>query len=302
MMPQPAARRFLVGSIAAALLSACGMPGQPTAGAMQVTARSATTPARAPAVLYLDAIAPPSTVVYQYTYPHGKPIGALDNFFGPVTMCAGARGILFVDYLSSIIEYSGGKQVRTFKDDLRPTNCSFSATGDLAVANLSPRRGRGASIFVFKKLSSKPTAYFDAQFVRFSSLSYDGDGNLLVDGSTETGAPGFAAIPNGSRAFVDVAVRPRIARPNRIQWDGSHFAVGVTRTNKIHQVDVSGSTGRIVGTTALRKCTLLDFYIVNAQLLANCGAIAVFEYPAGGEAQRIFKRMAPGPLVLAVSK
>jgi hypothetical protein len=278
--------------------------GDTPIGVAPTTVRNAAIRADARPLLYVTGLGPPNTVIYGYTYPAGKYVRQIGEYLTAVTICVGATGNLFVNYALAIIEYAhNGKELAAMKDHLGPRNCSVDPrNGNLAVANDSRRHGQGGSISIFRRGEGTGTVHIDSQIDRYDSLSYDDKGNILFDGLTSDGASAFAELHRDGRTFTSVTVQPRLTHPGKIQWDGAHFAVGIERSATIRQVDVSGSTGKIVGKTQLEGCKFTDFFIVGDHVVASCGDVRIFNYPAGGAPVRVFRRLVPGVLQLVVSE
>ncbi len=62
----------------------------------------------------------------------------------------------------------------------------------------------------------------------------------------------FFGTAKGGKAFRDITM-PFVGYPQKLQWDGKHMALNAGGT--IYQMQVSGSRGKIVGTTGLRGDT-----------------------------------------------
>jgi hypothetical protein len=296
--------RYALSICAAAIVPTGCADSQPPIGVPSTTLRSAAIPAGHMPLLYITGLGPPDTVIYGYTFPAGKYVRQVGEYLTPVTMCVGATGNLFVNYALAIIEYAhNGKQVRTLMDHLGPRSCSVNPNnGDLAVANDARRNGQGGSVSIFRRGEGTGKVHIDSGIGRYDSLSYDDAGNILFDGLSGDGSPAFAELRRGSRTFTNVNVRPRLARPGKIEWDGSHFAVGIERSETIRQVDVFGSTGRVVGKTQLEGCIFTDFFIIGDRVVASCGDVRIFQYPAGGPPLGVLRQLAPGILQVVVSE
>lgn len=255
--------------------------------------------AHAGALLYTTAIAPPG--IDEYTYPGGKYVQELTReFLASITLCVDTAGNLFVVAShSSILEYAHGgtKPIKSLRYHQSPSGCAADpTTGDLAVANWG-------SVSIYTNGRGTTTLYRDPKIAFYRSASYDDDGNLFVDGSSGEGTAKFAELPRGSSTFTNIALKPAIDHPTVVQWDGAHFAIGMQRSSLIRRVEVSGSHGKIVGTTSLGKCTYTDFFISGEKIAAACGGdIVIFKYPSGGSPVRVLKDLAPGALTFAVSE
>jgi hypothetical protein len=129
---------------------------------------------------------------------------------------------------------------------------------------------------------------------------YDNKGNLFVDGLTGPGYFQLAELPKGSASFTNLALST-IGAPGYVAWDGKYVAVGDSISNKIYQVQVTGSDASIVGSSVLSDAHapwyVFGFPSVNKgewdkqdkSIIAmdDGTGVGVWTYPAGGDPLKI---------------
>jgi DNA-binding beta-propeller fold protein YncE len=237
-----------------------------------------------------------------FSYPRGKPKGKLTGFNAPHGECVDAKGNVFITSAASsqIFEYShaGTKPIATLSDPgYTPSDCSIDpVTGDLAVANLLPLGSGSGSVAIYKRAKGKPKLYIaSSALFMYYSCSFDGSGNLFVDGSNMNGNQfEIAELPKGATALVAVTLNQQIAIPGGVQWDGKYLAVGdqvcLDCASTIYEFSMSGSTGTKVGETNLsNSCDVIRFWLQGKRVIApnDCAPnIMYFKYPAGGNSTK----------------
>jgi hypothetical protein len=247
--------------------------------------------------------------IYILSYPAGKEVGMLEHGTG-LYLCADANnGHVFVTDGNVIYEYAhaGTKIIRTIDASSQSyffLGCSVDpTTGNLAVANL---KGGQGNIAIYAKTGDTPTTYLDPNVEYFSFCGYDNKGNLFVDGLFG-GGTSLAELPRGSSSISDISLSEDIEPyPGSVQWDGAYVAVESGPRHSrvtIYRVNVSGSTGTIVGTTQLvgGAPSPLSFLDGNAVVAAHGAleghhgrALGFWDYPAGGKAFEILRGVMAG--------
>ena len=115
-----------------------------------------------------------------YTYPKGKPYASMRIPGGANAMCTDDVGNVFItEGDGHVAEYAHGATKPTASVLLRgdPYSCAFDRiTGSLAVSN------QGGAIEIFAKFPSEPTIYSLPAAGNLYFCTYDGHGNLFVDG------------------------------------------------------------------------------------------------------------------------
>jgi hypothetical protein len=288
--------------VIATMLMGCGsqthsiMPGAAQARASQITLDAV-----GRNLLYVSNPTDNVGIVYVYTYPHGKQVGALASFEGAYGLCADQSGDIFVPFLGlfgGIYEFAhgGASPIASLSNEYAyEVGCSVSPmTGKLAV--IGGYHAAYVTTYNHKVSGWKiGKSYEDRALSQASFCGYDNEGNLFVDGTTSSGDVALTELPSGGNAFTTITLSQSIKAPGGVQWDGSHLAVGDTGTSPsvIYQFDVSGSRATKVGSTMLGGSKRVEqFWIQRGRLVApdparSCGqspagCIAIYRYPAGG--------------------
>jgi hypothetical protein len=244
-------------------LGAAGLPASDNAGAHGARAGTWMRPdAKRSDLIYAADF---SGNVHVYTFPALKPAGELTGVSVDVLgLCSDAKGHVFVPEGSGsggeVLEFDHGGTVpiATISDPYRPQECAVDPrTGNLAVTNVEG--SYAADVAVYANLKKAPTLYRDPNIGFFWSVGYDDAGNLFADGQNSDQIRRFASLPKGANTFTDISVDGSLQLCFAVQWDGSHitFAKMPFRdgTVRIDRLQVTGSSGTIVGTTKLSSFT-----------------------------------------------
>lgn len=204
--------------------------------------------------------------VFIYAYRAKKLVGTLSGFFNPEGLCVDKKGNVWVtsdtsDGNHQVIEYAHGATapLQTLNDpDGRVNGCAVNpVTGDLAVTNFWGPTERAGGVSIYRHGSGSPASYTDPSIYYYYYCGYDDKGDLFVDGLSYGSETGFAELPAGGKAFVDIALPETIYLPGGVQWDGQYMAVGdqvaVTHNfqSVIYQFAISGRGGTEAGMTVL---------------------------------------------------
>jgi len=254
--------------------------------------------ARSGALLY---VADSSGYLYVFTYPNGKLVGQVsaDAAGG---LCSDKAGNVFVtDFRGEkVVEYAHGgtKPIATLLVNGEPWDCSVDpVTGNLATVN-SDTDGAG-SVAIFTNATGKGTTYTDSGAAFGSTCSYDNAGNLFVSAGFGGSRFLLAELPYGDSTFRNITVNGDFRGGNFIQWDGSYVAVTNANPKQsvvVSQVEVSGSTANVVGTTTVRGSYgyVKYFWIQGNRIITplNGGGprarkVGLWRYPAGGNASKV---------------
>jgi hypothetical protein len=162
------------------------------------------------------------------------------------------------------------------------------------------------SVAIYPYAEGTPTTYSVADKAIF--CGYDDNGNLFVDGYLgRGGGVSFSELPQGASSFSEVSVSPGISGgPWQVQWDGTYITVeadGVAGGAAVYRVNVSGSSGTIVGETKFKGFNGLaqQSWIAGSQILMPVGRrsigprtpqLGVWKYPAGGKPTATLKAVA----------
>ena len=232
-----------------------------------------------------------------FAYPGGSRIGGIGNLNQPAGLCVDKSSNVWIVQWGSaqILKYAhgSGKKLATLTiygaENL--LGCAVDpASGDLAATAIGSASG-GSGLWVFAGAKGQPKKYTDSNLIAAYFCSYDGSGNLFVDGLDSGGNFAFFELPAGSGKLVRITLNQTIVFPGGVQWDGRYLAIGDQAYGKAHEsavyrVSVSGSSGTVKGTTVLlRSCDVLQFAVAGSALVAPDGCkdnVKFYKYPAGG--------------------
>lgn len=246
--------------------------------------------------------------VYVYSYPAGKIAGILTGFGSADDECVDKRGNVFIADTGSgdVEEYAhgGSEPINSFTLDL-PYACAVDpTTGDLAVTQLD-----GGNVYVYPDAQGAPTIYTDTSIYYLSGITYDGSGNLFVDGSwggpglgvTRNASPGFAflELSRGSNTFKTINLSGSFDSLEPMQWDGKYLGLGAdgkSGRTVVDRIKVTGTSGKIIRRVLLARQGRgqhTEFWIQNGVALQSSNPrdtspyFESFTYPGGNEIQKI---------------
>jgi hypothetical protein len=249
-------------------------------------------------LLYVSSDAP---YVYIYTYPGLAYVSKLDILGGNSGLCDDAAGDVFVTIYSDyqILEYAhGGSQpIQTLSDpNARPLGCAIdSTTGNLAVTSYAGQRpGKHGSVAIYTNASGNPQVYTDAEIFYYDFCTYDGNGNLFIDGQDADLNPVIAELPKGNAKFINLTLTDlpkNFGYPAGIAWDGQDLVLGDLDHPNLYRLQLSGSSLKVVGSTKLRTGKNVEQFTIAADTSGetligpNSTAQSVYfwRYPRGGK-------------------
>ncbi|MGA8385432.1 MAG: hypothetical protein WA428_09155 [Candidatus Cybelea sp.] len=232
-----------------------------------------------------------------YSYPKGKLVGTLDNFYKPYGECVDTKGNVWITDSSfgRIYEYAHGgtKPIQTLKDpEYVPYGCAVDpTTGDLAVANYSDASARQGDLAVYHKAKGTPKSYIGYEFYYYYDCGYDAKGNLYLDGLNDYGENfEFGELAKGGGEIKDILLPNGVRAPGGIEWDGQYVAVGDNAGEAIYQYTFSSGKATLEGSTTLTGAgNVGQFGIVGStvvtpnQFFSESGSgVLYYPYPAGG--------------------
>jgi hypothetical protein len=231
-----------------------------------------------------------------YSFPKGKLVGTLSDFYKPYGECVDANGDVYITDSSfgRIYEYARGetKPIKTLKDpEYVPYGCAIDpTTGDLAVANYSDASDREGDVAIYRKAKGNPRSYIGYGFYYYYYLGYDPKGNLYVDGFDEDNENfEFGEIAKGGAELKQILLGQNIAGPGGIEWDGKYLALGDEADAVIYQYAFSDGKATLEGTTPLNGAglTVGQFGIAGSSVVTpnqffSGSGVLVYPYPAGG--------------------
>lgn len=283
-------RRLALAAVAAGFLAGCGgsqssfEPSGTTQGPM-------TLGAFARSLLYVNV----GLQVDVYTYPRGKPVGALgwggylcSDKFGNIIL-AGGEGIGYV----WVFPHGGSNPIATLFIPGQIGGCSVDAnTENIAVAAESP----SVVVFPFKpKRGWRLARVFNDPNMRGSLYcTYDPQGDLFVDGYSNSVSFVLAELPKGGSTLTTITLDRVIHTPGSVQWDGNDLTVeDAGKSSKsaavIYRFAINGSSGHKVGTTSTLKNSVASgqFLILGETVIGpakqnSASGIGFWRYPKGG--------------------
>jgi hypothetical protein len=298
---------------AVASLAACGTVPPPIGapGAMRQPSAIATNTARGKSWMLPEAKShdllyisdPGSSSIDVFTYPALNLVGTI-GIEDPEGLCVDKTGDVFAtsNEGSDILEYAHGGTspiANLIDENESPRGCAISPrTGDLAVTSLDTYY---STVVVYRKARGSPQAY-SIPSMGASFCGYDTDGNLFVDGG-HNGQSLLAELPFRSETFKMIQLERAIGAFGGVQWDGRHLAVGTFVS--VYQIDVSGSSGRVVGVTPLSGSKgIFQFWIQGMTLIGPdlyADDVGFWNYPLGGESTKTIPYLFSTPFGSTVS-
>jgi hypothetical protein len=243
-----------------------------------------------------------------YSYPAGKLEGTLTGFNAPSGMCSDKAGDVYIlnggGTTVEVFAHGESTPLRTLDLPGYPElNCSVDpTTGNLALGTLDG--SCGYCIAVFTDGQGTPTTYEPSGQDGIPGCAYDNSGNLFCDAYGKDDTFALFELPAGSSYITTVSVSGDSGlRAGPMQWDGKYLAFGTGATGTIYQIELSGSSGLIEGSTQLEGTGWVwQFWIAKTQgskkvpqgtrLIAptyagSAGAeVGYWKYPAGGSATK----------------
>ncbi len=214
-----------------------------------------------------------------FSYPKGNAVGMLTGFDVPSGICTNKAGDVFVlnggGTTIEVFAHGGTQVLRTlqlpsYRGSTVPST-RRTATSPWARSMVTRAPSRSS-----RTPWAMPVTYIPPNENGLPGCAYDNQGNLFCN-AFSTGNQSFALfeLPSGSATVQQIAVTTS-ALAGSMQWDGKYLAFTDGSQGTIEQLQVSGSTGSIVGSTTLD----------------NTGAVWQFWVPgvaneAGSEATRV---------------
>jgi NHL repeat len=232
-------------------------------------------------------------VVYTYSFPNGKMVGALYGMGQPRGMCVdNQRNIWITDNeKSKITKYAHGgiNPIATLRDrGNAPVGCAFDKrTGDLAVANINATDGGPGSITIYRYATGKGRNYQFPNFANVDFLDYDHQGNLFFDGQDASGAFELAELSNGKLTSISVS-GATINFPGGVQFDGRTLTVGDQATGTGYSIVYRMTpSGTVTGKTNLKaSADCVQYFVTPYSLICpNAGGpnAQTYHWPKGGK-------------------
>jgi hypothetical protein len=242
------------------------------------------------------------------TYPGLKKVGHLGRpvaFYGTATSNPNNGDVLFDSGVP--VEFS---HLGAFIGAFEPPTGYYSSdaafdptTNNIAVTVAEDgERSKGGAVYVYTSLSGTPTKYV-LSVLAPSFLGYDGQGNLFVDGADiSDGEWTLMELPKGGSTFTTITLNQAFKSMSGIQWDGQYITL--TDRTTIYRLQISGSTGAVVGGTSLKGAfsdlgNFHNFWIQGSTVIGpasvpgqqNSKYLGFWDYPQGGKPIRLLKTL-----------
>jgi hypothetical protein len=232
-------------------------------------------------------------VVYTYSFPAGKMVGALYGMGLPRGMCVDNQRNIWITNADGpkIDKYAHGglNPIATLNDrGNEPVDCAYDArTGDLAVANINRTDGGPGSITIYRYATGKGHNYTFSNFANVDFLDYDRHGDLFFDGQDANGGFELAELSNGNVTPISVS-GATINFPGGVQFDGKTLTVGDQATGTGYSIVYSMTpSGTVTGTTELKaSADCVQYFIASDSLICpNAGGpnTQTYHWPNGGQ-------------------
>ena len=311
-------RCAFIGCAVLALLAGCApLPLSLSQGNAASNARVRTQKASPGGALIYTA---PDFTTYEvniFTYPAGKLVTDFKPPGAPGGLCSDTRGNVFMtDFetgsvdVGNVYEYAhaGKSPVATLDLPNReiPVNCSSDpTTGNLAVTSYNVRNF-APLVEIYTGGSGTPKLFHSTELGADPQPAYDASGNLFVT----SGGNVSALLAKGKQKFEKIELNVTLGNVAHAQWDGKYFSLQSYTPTKhngenvyvhFYRVQVSGSTGTIVGTSKFvnwRQKNAGQSWIQADTVVATPGnSITFWKYPAGGKAFKVLHPSDPSQAV-----
>lgn len=252
-----------------------------------------------------------------YSYPTGKLVGTLSDFYKPFGNCTDSSGDVYITDSSFgktyVYAHGGTKPIRTLKNpNHQPYGCAVDPiTGNVAVTNYSTGSDRTGDVAIYRKGKGQPRSYSVYGFYYYYYAGYDTKGDLFVDGTGEYGEDFlFAELPKGAAAFKQILVDNYVAFPGGVQWDGTYLAVGDPSTDDIYEYAIDQYKGKLEATTPLSGAGTIGQFAIDGssvvvpnQFIVGTGSnVLYYPYPAGGTSNQAITNGVFYPFAVAISR
>jgi hypothetical protein len=317
-------RMTLCSCAAAALLAGCGA-AQPLIGAPGSMPQTRAIAAHADRrgswmlpeakgedLLYVTKLR--AVHVYQYRKP-GRLVGTLAVY--AENLCSDNRGNVWLleggtdFYASHLVEYAhGGKEpIAKLRDtDGYPSGCAVDpTTGNLAVTNqcenwISSICDGMGSVNIYADAKGHARKYTSPALYHYYYCNYDGHGNLLVNGTINSGYPAFVELLSGRSVLTNIHVNQAFQRAGEIQWYGPYVAIADPNAENIYEFSLGQRKLKKVSTTPIDDGFDGSFVVHgNNVVVSGPDDVAWYNYPGGGSPKRQFRVTYSHSVALSIS-
>jgi hypothetical protein len=299
-----AAYRAVCPSILGGLLAACNaaQPGLNPVAWQPPSAMRISKDAASGALIYAGG----NHNLLIYTYPGGAAKGSSNTQSEISGMCSDSSGNVFITEAPKkssktgtgyVEEYAHGgtSPIASLKIPTgeMPMDCaSDRKTGDLAVTE-QKSSDYAPSVAIYAGGRGTPKILQTDAIGADPQCGYDDAGNLFVTSGGNVGAE----LAAGKSSFKTVTLDRTLGGVKHAQWDGKDFALqsfhsthhqGEIVEENIYRVQISGSTGKIVGISDFKnwpeKVSGSSWIDGGTILGTPLAVIAFWQYPDGGKA------------------
>jgi hypothetical protein len=253
--------------------------------------------------------------VFVLSLSTGKVVGTLSFSDLPWGLCSDAAGHVFVTSFhlhgggpGTITEFAHGDRNPITSRSLpvgETGACAVDAkSGDLAVTSGgAPKGGNTVSIYAAPLKNKAPPRVVDTPGTLEAVLycAYDSNGNLFFTPVEYSTGPMLLELKSGSNSLIRINLSGYRFGGGPLQWQGTYMA---TTLPIVEQVTVSDGTGKVIGTTQLKRVSNKDFgasqfWIQDRRIIAPFGCrtaehcriegdkLGVWTYP-GGSLDKVF--------------
>lgn len=228
----------------------------------------------------------------------GKLVGSIaQTSFGT---CSDRNGDVFLTKVNGIVEYAHGGMtpIATFTVPGTAYSCSVDpTTGNLAAVVFCLSSCSGDEVVILRAPGEPAKVRRDRELHSLLFCAYDAAGNLFVDGYNGSQF-GLSELPKGKVRFANIALQSAIRFGAQVQWDGQNLTIETNVKPAIYRIQVSGTTGKVIGKTKLRGVgtRAAQSWIENGIVAVPTGprtkrAIEVifWDYPGGGKPVKRFR-------------
>lgn len=242
-----------------------------------------------------------------YTFPDGTYQETLEITGFVTGMCSDSSGNVFMaaapenaSAAGYVYEYAHGGTAPIATLNLPKGEAPVACSSDPATANLAvtlqKEHNFAPSVAVFAKAGGTPKIYTSRALGAFPQAAYDAGGNLFVT----SGGNLIGELPKGQTSIQEITLSKTLADVSHAQWAGKYLTLQseyVSAHNReklferVYRVQISGSAGKIVGTTAFVDWPEKDpgqSWIQGSAIVGTpYSKIILWAYPAGGQPTKI---------------
>ncbi len=230
---------------------------------------------------------------------NGKQVGELKGFefTGVYGLCSDTQGDVWVTYGDSMLEYARGGTIPIAQLYTNGTAASCAVdptTGDIAVAD-GPGEELGSEIDVYTNIYEPGKTYKDPDMNVYLYCTYDGQGNLFVNGARNLKKGSvLAELSQGSSTMQTVKMDEKFERAGGLQWDGQYVAIGDSLKHVVYEMSVADGLATTASTSHFHDWSGAHFKTIEPFAIGNGEIVLTFserqtgfwKFPGGGNTLR----------------